>query len=124
MHGGRLISKYSWREFSSKHPSGVYPSPNILIQLPRSTGVECESWRCFHSEFGVTGPRICVTVYILRSYEWGGVWFFLGGPTGMEVVVMGGHVIIGLCKKLIVPPGLAIWSRIEMVGGGHAHVCM
>ena len=44
----------------------------------------------------------------------------------MEVVVMGGHVIDGLSKKVIAPPWLVTWSRIEMVVvvGGHAHVCM
>ena len=78
----------------------------------------------FIVRFRVTGPRIYVSVYILRRYEWGGVWLFVGGPTGMEVVVLGGHVIVGLSEKWIAPPGLATWSRIEMVEGGHAHVCM
>ena len=69
---------------------------------------------------------MCVSVYILRRCEGGGVWLFVGGPTGMEVVVMGGHVIDGLSKKVIAPPWLVTWwSRIEMmVVGGHAHVCM
>ena len=42
----------------------------------------------------------------------------------MEVVVLGGHVVVGLSKKGIAPPGLATWSCIEMVVGGHAHVCV
>ena len=69
----------------------------MLIQLPRSTGVEYETWGCFQCGFGFAGPRICVSVYILRRYEWGGVWLFVGGPTGMEVVLivaLGGHVIV------------------------------
>ena len=40
----------------------------------------------------------------------------------MEVVVMGGHVILGLSKEGIAPPGLATWSHVEMVVGGHANV--
>ena len=35
----------------------------------------------------------------------------------MEVVVLGGHVIVGQSKNGIAPPGLATWSRIEMVVG-------
>ena len=77
----------------------------------------------FHCKFEVTAPRICVSVYILRRYEFGGVWLFVGGPTGMKVVVLGGHVIVGLSKQWIAQPGLATWSRIEMVVGGHAQVC-
>ena len=42
----------------------------------------------------------------------------------MDVVVLGGHVIVGLSKKWIAPPGLTTWSRIEIVVGGHVHVCM
>ena len=44
----------------------------------------------------------------------------------MEVVVLGGHVIVGLSKKGIAPPGLGLdtWSRIEMEVSGHARVCM
>ena len=42
----------------------------------------------------------------------------------MELVVLGGHVIVGLSKTWIAPPELATWSRIEMVVGGHAHECM
>ena len=51
---------------------------------------------------GVAGLRICVSVYILLRYERGGVWFFVGDPTGMEVVligVLGGHVIVWLIRK-------------------------
>ena len=65
-----------------------------------------------------------MSAYTLRRYEGGGVWLFFSDPTGMEVAVLGGHVIVGLMKKGIAPPGLATWSRIEMVVGGHAHVCM
>ena len=75
----------------------------------------------------VTGSRIyitCVSVFILRRYEGGGVWLFVRGPTGMEVVLRGGHMIVGLSKKGIAPPGLGTWSHIEMVVGGHANVCM
>ena len=39
---------------------------------------------------------VCVSVYILRRNEWGGVWLLVGSPTGMEVVVLGGHVIVEL----------------------------
>ena len=49
---------------------------------------------------------------------------FVGGPTGMEVVVMGDYVIVGLSKNGIEPPGLATWSRIEIVVGSHVHVRM
>ena len=42
----------------------------------------------------------------------------------MEVVVSGGHVIVGLSKKWIAHPWLAMWSRVEMVVGGHVHECM
>ena len=65
-----------------------------------------------------------MSVYILRRYELGGVCLFLRGPTGMEVVGLGGHVIVGLSKHRIAPPGLATWFRFEMVMGGHVHVCM
>ena len=64
-----------------------------------------------------------MSVYILRRYEREKVLLFVGGPTDMEVVVLGGQVIVGLCQKLIAPPGLVTWFRIEMVVGGHAHVC-
>ena len=124
MRGGRLISKYVRCDSSSKHPNGIYPSSKILIQLPRSTGVEYETWDGFHCEVGVTGPRLGVSHYILRRQERGGVWLFVGVTTGMEVVVLGGHVIVGVRNIGIAPPGLATWSRIEMVVGGHAHVCM
>ena len=120
---GRSISKHVRFDSSSKHPNGIYPTPKILIQLPGSTGVEYETGRCFHCEFRVTGPRICVSLYILRRHEGGGVWLFVGGPTGMEVVVRGGQVIVGLNRKRIEPPGLATWSRIEMVVGVLAYVC-
>ena len=86
------------------------------------TGVEYETWGCFHFEILVTGSRLCVSVYIPRRYEGGGVWLFVGDPTGMEVAVMGGHVIVGLVKKGITPPGLGTWSHIKMVVGGHANV--
>ena len=115
MRGDRPELKHVRRDSSSKHPIGVLPSPNLLIQLPRCTGVEYITSGCFQSAFGVTGPRICVSVYILRRYEWGGVWLLVGSPTGMEVVVLGGHVIVGLCKQWVAPPGLATWSRIKMV---------
>ena len=49
------------------HPNSIYPSSKVLIQLPRSTGVEYETWGFFHFEFGVTGPKICVSVYILHK---------------------------------------------------------
>ena len=55
----------------------------------------------------VTGSRIyimCVSVYVTRRYDGGGVWLFVRGPTGMEVVVMGGHMIDGLSKRVIAPP--------------------
>ena len=42
----------------------------------------------------------------------------------MEVVVMGDYVIVGLSKNGIEPPGLATWSRIEIVVGSHVHVRM
>ena len=45
----------------------------------------------------------------------------LVGTTGMEIVVLGGHVNVGLSKKDIAPPGLTTWSRTEMVVG--RHVC-
>ena len=64
---------------------------------------------------------VSVRVYILRRYDGGGVWLFVRGPAGIEV---DGHVVVGLSKKGIAPPGLATWSRIEMVVGGHVHVCM
>ena len=41
----------------------------------------------------------------------------------MEVVVLGSHVIVGLSEKGIAAPGLATWSRIEIVVGDHVHVC-
>ena len=37
-----------------------------------------------------------VRVYILPRYEGGGEWLFFRDPTGMEVVVLGGYVIVGL----------------------------
>ena len=42
----------------------------------------------------------------------------------MEVVVSGGHVIVGLSKKWIAHPWLEMWSRVEMVAGDHVHECM
>ena len=83
MRSGRSIPKLVWCDSSSKHHNGIYSSPKIQNQLPRSTGVEYETWGCFDYEFGIAGPRICVSVYILRSFEWGEVWLFVGGPTGM-----------------------------------------
>ena len=85
---------------SSEHPNGIYPSRKFLIQLPRSTstGVEYETWGCFHCEFGVTRPRVCGIVYILRRYEGGGVRLLVGRPTAIEIVVLGGRVIVGLSK--------------------------
>ena len=47
---------------------------------------------------------VCVSVYILRRYEGGGVWLFVRGPTGIEVVLLSGHVIVGLSKKGIIAP--------------------
>ena len=64
-----------------------------------STEVAYETWGCSHCEFGVTGVKISVSVYVLRRYEGGGVWLFAGGPIGLEVVVLGGQVIVGLSKK-------------------------
>ena len=49
---------------------------------------------------------------------------FVGGPTDIEVLVLGGHVIVGLSKMGIAPPGLDTWSRIEIVVGGQVHPCM
>ena len=37
------------------------------------------------------------------------MWLFVGGPTGIEVVVLGIHVLVGLSKRGIAPPGL--WPR-------------
>ena len=110
MRGGRSLSEHVRRDSSSKHPNDIYPSRKNLIQLLRSTstGVEYEKWGCFHCEFGVTGPRIYVSVCIQRRYEGVGVWLFVGGPTGMEVVVLGGHVIVGLSKEGIPPRGLGL----------------
>ena len=98
----------------------------MLIQLSRSTstGVKYEISGCLQCEVGVTGPRVSVSVYILCRYEGGGVRLIVGGPSGIEVVVLGGHVIVGLSKKRIQPPGLATLSRFEMGVGGHVHVCM
>ena len=43
----------------------------------------------------------------------------------MEVVLLGGHMIVELSRRGIAPPGLARWCRLEkMVVGGHVHVCM
>ena len=50
--------------------------------------------------------------------------FFLRDTTGIEISVLGGHVIAGLSKNGIASPGLATWSGIEMAVGGHFHVCM
>ena len=36
---------------------------------------------------------------MLRRYEWGGVWLFVGGPACMEVGGLGGHVIVELSKE-------------------------
>ena len=99
IRGGRSIPKHIRRYSSSKHPNGFHPSTKILIQLVRSVWVEYETWGCYHGEFGVTGPKICVSVYILRRYERGRLWLFLGGPTGMEVVVTGGHLIVGFSNQ-------------------------
>ena len=32
---------------------------------------------------------------------------FVGDPTGVEVLVLSGHVIVGLSEEGIAPPGLA-----------------
>ena len=40
----------------------------------------------------------------------------------MEVVVMSGHVIVGLSKNGITPQGLVTWSYVEMVVGCHVNV--
>ena len=95
-----LISHKVLHGSSSQHPNGIYPSINMLIHFPRSTstGVEYETWGCFHCEFGATGPRISVCVYIPRRYEGGRMRLLIGGITGIEVVVLGGHVIVGLSK--------------------------
>ena len=100
MRGGRSISESVRCDSSSEHPDGIHPSPNMLIQVPRSTstGVGYESWGCFHCEFGVTGPRVCGIVYILRRHEGGGVRLLVGRPTAIEIVVLGGRVIVGLSK--------------------------
>ena len=37
---------------------------------------------------------------------------------------MGGRVIVGLSEDGIPPPVLATSSRMKMVMGGHAHVCL
>ena len=39
----------------------------------------------------------------------------------MEVVVMGGHVIVGVNINGIASPGLATCSRMEIVVGSHVH---
>ena len=128
MRGGRSISNKvkGLCGSSIEHPNGIYPSPNMLIQLSwsTSTGVKYETWGCFHCEFGVTGPRVYVSVYTQRRYEGGRVRLIVGGPTGIEIVVLEGHVIVGLSKKRIPPPGLATSSRVEMGVGDHVHVCM
>ena len=123
MSSGRSISKRGWYDSSSKHPNGIYPSPQILIQLPRSTRVEQETRGCFDYQFAIAGPRICVSVYLLRSFEWGEVlsvvvrrrpnWY--GGSSGAGWPCDR----CGFIKPLIAPPGLATWSRIEIAEGGH-----
>ena len=45
-------------------------------------------------------------------------------PTGVEGLLLGGRVIVGLSEDGIPPPGLATSSRMEMVMGAHVHVCM
>ena len=43
----------------------------------------------------------------------------------MEVLVLGGHVIVELSRRRISPPGLARSCRLEkMVVGGHVRVFM
>ena len=42
---------------------------------------------------------------------------FVGGTTDMEVVLLGGNVIVGLSRKGIAPPRMATLSRVEMVMG-------
>ena len=90
MRGGRSISNKGLRGSGIEPPNGIYTSPNMLIQLYRSTstGVEYETSGCFHCEFGVTGPRVYVSVHVLRRYEGGGVRLLVGGPTGIEIVVL------------------------------------
>ena len=66
---------------------------------------------------------MCERLHTVQVLRWI-VWLFVGGTSDMEVVVLGGHVIVGLSRKGIAPPGLATLSRIEMVMGGNAHVCM
>ena len=39
----------------------------------------------------------------------------------MEVVVMGGHAIVGGGINEVASPGLATCSRIEIVVGSHVH---
>ena len=63
-----------------------------------------------------------MSVYILRRHERRGVGLFVGVTTGMEVELLGGHMIVGVKNIGIAPPGLATRSRIEMVAGGHAHM--
>ena len=41
-----------------------------------------------------------MSVYTLRRHEGEGVWLFVGDPTGIEVAVMAGHVVVvGWSKK-------------------------
>ena len=124
MRGGRSISKYVRCGSSSKGPNGIYPPPGIHDPTSQVYRGRIRIRDCFHGGVGVTGPRIGVSVYVLRRHERRGVWLFVGVTTGMEVVVLGGHVIVGVRNIGQAPPWLATWSRIEMVAGGHAHVCM
>ena len=68
--------------------------------------------------------NICECLHTTAKVRKGRSWSFVGGPIGMEVVVLGGHGIVGPSKTGKAPPGLDTWSRIEMVVGGDVHVCI
>ena len=85
MRGGCSITKHVRCDYSSKQPNRSYQSLKLLIQLLRSTGEESKKGEVPICEFESAGQEfVCVCVYVLRTYEGGGVWLFGGDPTGLS----------------------------------------